>query len=195
MKRNLLVFSFVVILGLTMILCGNTTHAAIETTIEEIMADKGSYEGKEVSVSGTVSSPKFKASRTGKAYMTFPILGDSGGRINILFWGTMKIKPGKKVKVTGIYRMVMKMGKYTFRDMIEASNVNPSPLVPARRTSSMAYGGEGRGEGENLSSTPTSILPHQVVATRNRGGGYYWLIFHRSIFHTLYDPLIPQYHL
>jgi hypothetical protein len=116
-------FSIAIILVLAIVLCGNFTDAGQETTIEKIIANKDSYDKKEVSVSGTVSSPKFKAARRGKAYMTFPILGDSGGRINILFWGDMKLKPGKKVRVTGMYRKIMEMGKYTFRDMTEASEI------------------------------------------------------------------------
>jgi hypothetical protein len=107
-----------------MFLLGSYVHATMEATVEEIMANKDSYDEKEVVVSGTVSSPKFKASKAGKAYMTFPILGDSGGKINILKWGDMKLKPGKKVSVKGIYRKTMKMGKYTFRDLIEASEIN-----------------------------------------------------------------------
>jgi hypothetical protein len=107
-----------------MVLLGSSVHAIMEATVEEIMANKDSYDEKEVAVSGTVSSPKFKASKAGKAYMTFPILGDSGVRINILKWGDMKVKPGKKVGVKGIYRKTMKMGKYTFRDLIEAREIN-----------------------------------------------------------------------
>jgi len=102
---------------------GSSVHAGTESTVEEIIANKDSYDGKEVLVSGTVSSPKFKATRRGKAYMTFPILGHSGGRINILFWGDMKLKPGKEVRVTGIFKKIMEVGKYTFRDMIEARKI------------------------------------------------------------------------
>jgi hypothetical protein len=123
MKRWSLIFSIAIILVLAVVLSGSLGDTAQETTIEKIIANKNSYDKKEVSVSGTVSSPKFKAARRGKAYMTFPILGDSGGRINILFWGDMKLKPGKKVRATGIYRKIMEMGKYTFRDMIEASEI------------------------------------------------------------------------
>ena len=124
MRERFLKFSLSFILFLTMVLLGSSVHATMEATVEEIMANKDSYDEKEVAVSGTVSSPKFKASKAGKAYMTFPILGDSGGRINILKWGDMKLKPGKKVSVKGIYRKTMKMGKYTFRDLIEASEIN-----------------------------------------------------------------------
>jgi hypothetical protein len=108
---------------------GSPVHAAVETTIEEIMANKDSYDGKEVSVSGAVSTPRFKASRHGKPYMTFPLLGDSKGRINILFWGDRKLKKGEKVRVTGIYRKIMEMGKYTFRDVIEASEIQTEMKV------------------------------------------------------------------
>ena len=111
------------ILSFSAVVLGNSVDAATEATVEEILADQDSYDGKEVSVSGAVSTPRFKASRHGKPYMTFPLLGESGGRINVLVWEQMKLKKGEKVKITGTYRRVMEMGKYTFRDMIEASQI------------------------------------------------------------------------
>jgi hypothetical protein len=121
MNRLFAKLSLSIILFLAVVLGGSSVHAAMETTVEEIIADKDSYDGKEVSLSGAVSTPRFKASRHRKPYMTFPLLGDSKGRINVLFWGNIKLKTGKKVRVTGIYRKIMEMGKYTFRDVIEAS--------------------------------------------------------------------------
>jgi hypothetical protein len=123
MKRSFGVYSLIFLLASTFLLLGTSTHAAVETTIEEIVADKDSYDGKEVSVTGAVSTPRFRASRHGKPYMTFPFLGDSGSRINVLFWGEIKLKTGKKIKVQGIYRKTMEMGKYTFRDVIETSKI------------------------------------------------------------------------
>ena len=123
MKRPFMKFSLSLILFLTMVSWGSFVHAAVETTVEEIMGNKDSYDGKEVSVSGAVSTPRFKASRHGKPYMTFPLLSDSKGRINVLFWGNIKLKTGKKVAIKGIYRKIMELGKYTFRDVIEASEI------------------------------------------------------------------------
>jgi hypothetical protein len=122
-KRFLLVYSPLFLLVSAILLCGTSIAVAMETTVEEIMADKDSYDGKEVSVSGAVSTPRFKSSRHRKPYMTFPLLGDSGSRINILFWGDIKLKTGKKIKVQGVYRKIMEMGKYTFRDVIESSEI------------------------------------------------------------------------
>jgi len=123
MRRSFLVYSLILLLASTLFLLGTSTQAAMETTIKEIVADKDSYDGKEVSVTGAVSTPRFRASRHGKPYMTFPVLGDSGSRINVLFWGDIKLKTGKKIKVQGIYRKTMEMGKYTFRDVIETSKI------------------------------------------------------------------------
>lgn len=55
--------------------------------------------------------------------ISFPLLGDSGSRINILFWGDIKLKTGKKIKVHGVCRKMMEMGKYPLRDVIEASEI------------------------------------------------------------------------
>ncbi len=105
------------------VVLGNFAQAATETTVEEILANPDSFDGKEVSVSGAVSTPRVKSSRHEKPYMTFPLLGESVGRVNVLVWEPMKLKKGEKIKVTGTFRKVMEMGKYTFRDMVEASKI------------------------------------------------------------------------
>ncbi len=130
MKRFLLIYSLTLFLTSVLLLCGTSTHAATETTVEQILGAKDSYDGKEVSVTGTVSTPRFRASRHRKPYMTFPLLGDSGSRVNILFWGEIKLKTGKKIKVQGVYRKMMEMGKYTFRDVIEASKIEAVETSP-----------------------------------------------------------------
>ncbi len=130
MKRYDFVYSLTLLLASVLLLYGPSTHAAPETTVEEIVAAKDSYDEKEVSVTGAVSTPRFRASRQRKPYMTFPLLGSSGSRINILFWGEIKLKTGKKIKVQGVYRKVMEMGKYTFRDVIEASKIEDAETPP-----------------------------------------------------------------
>jgi hypothetical protein len=124
MKRHFLKFSQVIFLVLAIVLGSFTICPAIETTIKEIVADKNSYDGKEVSVSGTVSANlKLKTSKGEKDYTTFSLLGDSGGRINIFIWGKLKLQGGQKVRVTGIYHKVMKVGQSTFRNEIEAMEI------------------------------------------------------------------------
>ena len=127
MKRCASKFLFVIVLVLTIVLGGFPICPAIGTTVDKILADKNSYDEKEISVSGTVSANlKFKTTKDGKDFTTFSLLGDSGRRINVFIWGKLKLQGGQKVRVTGIYRKVKKIGKYTFRNGIEATGItNP----------------------------------------------------------------------
>jgi len=109
----LLSFAFSVDLG----------HAATETTIERILADRDSYDGKEASASGIVSKIQFKTSKRGNDYTTFTLVGGSGGSVNVFIWGRPKIKEGQKAKVTGTYRKTKKVGRYTFHNEFGATDV------------------------------------------------------------------------
>jgi hypothetical protein len=141
MKRFTSKFLLGVILSLSVLLWGNFSDAAVpwpllipnepskpvETPAEKILADKNSYDGKEVSVSGAVSADlKLKTSKSGKDYTTFSLRGDSGKSIKVFIWGRLKLQGGQKVRVTGIYHKVMRVGQTIFRNMIEATEItNP----------------------------------------------------------------------
>ncbi len=102
---------------------GNFSYAAQETTVQKILANKESYDGKEVSVSGTVSRLKLKTSKGGNDYTTFALMSESGGSLTIFVWGHSKFKQGQKVKVTGTYRKVKRVGRSTFYNEIEATEI------------------------------------------------------------------------
>ena len=137
MKRFTSKFLLGIILSLSVLLWGNFSDAAVpwpllipdepskpvETPAEKIVADKDSYDGKEVSVSGKISNLKFKTSKGGNKYTTFLLVGESGGLINVFIWERSKLQLGKKVKVTGLYRKVMRAGNLTFRNVIEAKEI------------------------------------------------------------------------
>ena len=96
---------------------------ASETTIEKILSSKETYHGKEVSVSGKVSSLKQKTSKIGNPYTTFSLAGGSGGKINVYFPGHTQVSEGKSAKVTGIYRKEKRVGEYIFKNEIEATDI------------------------------------------------------------------------
>jgi len=123
MRSHILKFSFGMVLVLTIALCGFSICPAIETTTEKIITDKDSYDGQEVSVTGTISNLKFKTTMGGNDYMTFMLVGESGGRINVFMWGRLKLKSGQKVRVTGLYRKVKKMAHRNYYNEIEASEI------------------------------------------------------------------------
>jgi hypothetical protein len=112
-----------ILLVSTIVLAGFQICGAAETTIEEIMNKGDSYEGRAVSVTGTVSNLKFRALEVGNNYTTFMLASKSGGRIKVFSWGKLTLKAGQKVQVTGVYRKVSKVGPRYFYNQIVASDV------------------------------------------------------------------------
>jgi hypothetical protein len=123
MKRYTAKFLFGMVLALTIVLSGFSISSAIDTTVEKIVADKDSYDGKEVSVTGKVSNLKFRTANVERNFTTFMLVGESGGHINVFVLGSLKLDPGQKVQVTGVYRKVRITIHRTYYNEIEASEV------------------------------------------------------------------------
>jgi hypothetical protein len=114
---------FIIVLVLTIILCGFSISPAEETTPEKIIASRDYYDGKEVSVKGTVSNIKIRTATGGKTFTTFKLAGESGIRVNVFTWGRLKPQVGQKVEVTGIYRKIMRVDQRIYYNQIDASIV------------------------------------------------------------------------
>jgi hypothetical protein len=105
------------------VLGGISLCPAAETTVEEITTSSDSYDGRKVSVTGTVSNLKFETLEVGKTYTIFILTGKSGGRIKVSASGTLKLNPGQEVRVKGIYRKVRTTAHRYYFNEIEASKV------------------------------------------------------------------------
>jgi DNA polymerase III alpha subunit (gram-positive type) len=94
---------------------------AIKTTVKNILANPDKYDEKIVQVQGKVVSPKFKTSKKGNPYTTFK-LTDEGSTLSVFSFGTLSIKEGNIVRVSGIYQQSkFVMPRYTFYNEIDAS--------------------------------------------------------------------------
>jgi hypothetical protein len=107
----------------TFVLGGISICTAAGTTVEKIVNNSDAYDGRKVSVTGTVSHLKFGALEVGKTYTTFILAGKSGGRIKVTISGTLKLKPGQEVRVKGVYRKIRKTAHRYYYNEIEASKV------------------------------------------------------------------------
>ena len=112
-----------ILLVSTVVLVGFAICGAAETTVEEIMNKTDSYEGKTVSLAGTVSNLKFGSIEVGKSYTTFMLASKTGGRIKVFAWGKLTLKAGQNVQVTGVFRKVSAAGNRYFYNQIVASDV------------------------------------------------------------------------
>ena len=114
---------FGIVLVSAIVLGGFSICPAVETTVEKIINNRDFYDGREVSVTGTVSNLKFKTLEVGNPYTTFMLASKSGGRIKVFIWGKLKLQAGQKVQVTGVYRKVRTTARRQYHNEIEASEV------------------------------------------------------------------------
>lgn len=116
---------FGIFLVSAIVLGGFSVCQAVETTVEEIINNSGSYDDRVVSVTGTVSNLKFKTLQEKDVtnYTTFMLASKSGGRMKVFAWGKLNLQPGQKVQVTGVYRKVRKTAYRYYFNEIEASKV------------------------------------------------------------------------
>jgi hypothetical protein len=123
MKPHSLRLLFGIFLVSAIILGGLSICSAMETAVEKIVNNSDSYDGQEVSVTGTVSNLKFGSLEVGNNYTTFMLASKSGGRIKVFSWGKLKLQPGQKVQVTGVYRKVWTTARRHFYNQVVASEV------------------------------------------------------------------------
>jgi hypothetical protein len=113
---------FGMVLTLAIVLSGFSFFPT-DTTVEKIITNKDSFDGKEVSVKGIVSNLKFKAANVQETYTTFVLVGGSGGGVNVFISERVELRPGQEVQVTGVYRKVRKTTYRNYYNEIEASSV------------------------------------------------------------------------
>jgi len=78
MKRYASKFFFSIFLVVSIALGSFSICSAVDTTAEKIITKKDSYDGKQVSVKGTVSNLKFRTANVKDDYTTFVLVGGSG---------------------------------------------------------------------------------------------------------------------
>ncbi len=98
------------------------SRSALALTVGEILSSPDRFDQKDVTLVGTAEDVRPRVSRRGNQYTTLK-LADGTGRINVFSWGKLAISSRDRVEVKGIFLKVKRVGRYTFRNEIEASSV------------------------------------------------------------------------
>jgi hypothetical protein len=93
---------------------------ALKTTVTDILSNPDQYDGKMVSVEGTVGSIKEKVSKKGNAYTTFK-LSQGDKSLSVFSFGNSSLKDADSARVMGRYQKVKHVGQFTFYNEIDAS--------------------------------------------------------------------------
>lgn len=94
--------------------------AASAAAIAQITAHPAAFDGRVVTVSGTVSALRSRVSRKGNPYETFALCSSSC--VHVFTFGQPAIRDGESVSVTGTFAAVKHVGPYTFHDEIDTSS-------------------------------------------------------------------------
>jgi hypothetical protein len=76
------------------------------------------FDGRHVTVSGTVRSVLVKTSHRGNDYEAFSLCEKSC--LKVFTWGHPQIREGQRLEIKGTFQAVKRVGQYTFRNEIEA---------------------------------------------------------------------------
>lgn len=89
--------------------------------ISALVQHPDQYDGKTVSVIGTITGYREHVSARGNPYTTFRLV--DGGAVSVFIWKHQGLRDGIRVRVIGTFSKVRRVGRYTFFNEIEARRI------------------------------------------------------------------------
>lgn len=114
--------------GALALLCLVTVAAYADPplTIQALVQNPNRFDGKVVSVVGTISVYRERASDTGHPFTVFA-LTDGGTSITVFIWNRHPFGNGDRVRVTGTFVRAKSVGTVTFDNEIQAHRIEMAP--------------------------------------------------------------------
>lgn len=106
---------------LAVLMCPPAYSQAV--SISALLESPERYDGKVVTVSGVIAVYRERVSRAGNAYTTFR-LQEGGASVAVFVWGYRGLRDGVRVRVTGVFQRVRRVGRFTFYNEIEAQRID-----------------------------------------------------------------------
>ena len=95
---------------------------ALPSSPAEILGAADRFDGQIVTISGTVTNVQPRVSRQGNAYFTFE-LSDGRKSITVFKFGESPCRAGATATVEGLFQTVKQVGRYTFRNQVDATKI------------------------------------------------------------------------
>lgn len=95
-------------------------------TVPSLIQDPDRYDGKVVTVVGTITAYRERVSDAGNPYTTFR-LTNGGASVAVFIWNKHGLANGQKVRVTGAFSRVGQAGTFTYDHEIQAHRIEVVP--------------------------------------------------------------------
>ncbi len=92
------------------------------TSLRALVENPDQFDGKVVSVVGTVAAYRESVSEVGNPFTTFR-LSDGDASVAVFIWNKQGLSNGQKVRVTGAFAKVKHLGTVTFDNEIQAHRI------------------------------------------------------------------------
>ncbi len=92
--------------------------------VSVLLQNPDRYDGRVVTVAGVIVGYRERVSSRGNPYTTFQ-LAEGGASVSIFAWKHQGLHNGLRAQVTGRFDKVKRVGQYTFRNEIEAQQIEP----------------------------------------------------------------------
>jgi hypothetical protein len=87
----------------------------------QIVSHPDSYDGKHLTVSGTVRNVFPQTNRQGKDYTTFDLCNDAC--VKVFVWGNLKLPEGQRRSASGRFETVKHVEPYNFVNVLEVQSI------------------------------------------------------------------------
>lgn len=101
-------------------------QADAQLTVQALVQDPSRYDGKVVTVVGTIAAYRERASDSGHPYTTFR-LTDGDASVTVFIWNKHNLSDGRKVRVTGTFAKARSVGTVAFDNEIQAHRIDTLP--------------------------------------------------------------------
>jgi hypothetical protein len=88
----------------------------------QILSHPDSYDGKRLTVSGTVRNVFPQTTRQGKDYTTFDLCNDTAC-VKVFVWGHLKLLEGQRQSASGRFETVKHVEPYNFVNVLEVQSI------------------------------------------------------------------------
>ena len=142
-------------------------------SVASLVENPGRYDGKVVTVSGVITAYRERVSRAGNPYTTFR-LQEGGASVGVFAWGHRGLREGARVRVTGVFQRVRRVGRFTFYNEIEVRRID----ILDRKTSpdgverAARVVGGWRPSGHMLDGNGTTARVLQLLGSTRGDGGH-----------------------
>ena len=104
-------------------LAGSSARAVMYPSTARLVFEAERFDKQVVEVSGNARKVKTKTSKSGREYTVFRLEGADRKWVRVFSWGRPDVYEGRWVTVVGTFHAVKKIGKWTFKREIEATEI------------------------------------------------------------------------